>query len=147
MILVRRPLENGDYLLIGVFAAVSPSRLLSVIDEHCDPSGLEYAVVDQGGILLDMFKDSVFSEQNPPQKQEHEFFEEEEEEINLDLRVHKHGVGEQIYELIDPDFKAKWFSLQRALKLGVGEDECHCGHMHIMDSAMYVEPVGTEYED
>lgn len=143
MILVRRPLNDGDYLLVGIFPAVEVRRLLDIVDEHTDPGYLEYAVIDNGGLILDCCKDSLFSEIQNGSKDEEEGG--EGDYFEPDIRIS--GIGEQISDLMYHPEQHNWYSLRRAMLVGIGEeDEEGIVAKPFTQSEEFLESVGSQEE-
>ena len=44
--------KTPDYEVVGLFAASSAMVLASLVDEHCDPTLCEFAVVADGGLIM-----------------------------------------------------------------------------------------------
>ena len=106
MFIARYPvIENGktDFRLIGLFPVVSAEVLEDLIDEHCDPHGIEFSAVWDFGISLKLGETDLFSEWT------------EYDETQGDLgSLEVNHVGSLFLQCLY-DKKRQWFSLDDAL--------------------------------
>ena len=131
MLLLRRPMDEGDYLLVGLFPIRPVKQLAELIDEHTTPFGLEYAVVNDFGLILDLGESSLFSEFRAVEDILRTEGDPDGEVVYPEVTISE--IGEGYSDLFEKNSDEKWFSLDKAFKA----DFCV---FHFEDSEYFMHP-------